>query len=550
LLRKFVPATTDIARQQAAPTARPVPEPTLDPSKILAHRVRLDTAGRHVDFLIRWTDRTSEDDTWVPSASLDASPTVEKSQGFSREKAQTLPTMAAAASAAAESDGSLSNEESFTEPEEGWVGRLTVPVAMVGDPCEEVMLLWGLRDPFTARMGCFVDQGATSVRIEACGQVLDIFQSPSCLVRPGVTGSVLWDSGVVLAKALEHLADSARLPIRGARCLELGAGCGLVGIVAALLGASHVHITDQYDRLRLLHRNVCHNLLPSHPLSAPSSSLNSSSVSSSSSSSFSHGSGSSARHASGKKASVSSASGAGSASGGGGGGSGGGGKRRGGAGKAGAAAAGTAGQIASVGDGGMGGGGGGESGAWPEVVEICHGRKGGETRVRVRVFELEWGEDMVLPGFDGEEDEEDENENDTDGSCEDEEDDEEEDEEDDAGEEEGGGGRGREWGEQERRGARRGYDYVVASDVVFSEEGLEVLMQALGQLVRPHTTVLIAGELRNDEVLQLFLERAQARFTVGRLQDRHQHPDFISRRVVVYCLARKRRRQVTGSDGR
>ncbi|CAI7804014.1 unnamed protein product [Closterium sp. NIES-53] len=76
LLRKFVPATTDIARQQAAPTARPVPEPTLDPSKILAHRVRLDAAGRHVDFLIRWTGRTSEDDTWVPSASLDASPLI------------------------------------------------------------------------------------------------------------------------------------------------------------------------------------------------------------------------------------------------------------------------------------------------------------------------------------------------------------------------------------------------------------------------------------------------------------------------------------------
>ncbi|CAI7736055.1 unnamed protein product [Closterium sp. NIES-53] len=70
LLRKFVPATTDIARQLATPTARPVPEPTLDPSKILAHRVRLDAAGRHVDFFIRWTDRTSEDDTWVPSASL------------------------------------------------------------------------------------------------------------------------------------------------------------------------------------------------------------------------------------------------------------------------------------------------------------------------------------------------------------------------------------------------------------------------------------------------------------------------------------------------
>ncbi|CAI7748035.1 unnamed protein product [Closterium sp. NIES-54] len=76
LIRKFVPATTDIARQQAAPTARPVPEPTLDPSKILAHRVRLDAAGRHVDFLIRWTDLTSEDDTWVLSALLADSPLV------------------------------------------------------------------------------------------------------------------------------------------------------------------------------------------------------------------------------------------------------------------------------------------------------------------------------------------------------------------------------------------------------------------------------------------------------------------------------------------
>ncbi|GJP64168.1 hypothetical protein CLOP_g21184 [Closterium sp. NIES-67] len=333
-----------------------------------------------------------------------------------------------AASAAAEGEASTSSEDgSFTEPEEGWVGRLGVPVAMVGDPCEEVMLLWGLRDPFTARMGCFVDQAATTVRIEACGQVLDMLQSPSCLVRPGVTGSVLWDSGVVLAKALEHLADSARLPIRGSRCLELGAGCGLVGIVAALLGASHVHITDQFDRLRLLHRNVCHNLLPSHPLSAPSSS----------SSSHSHGS-SSSHHASARKAPSSSGSG---------GGSGGGAKCRGGAGKGGSAAAAAA-ARAAISDGGTGGG-GGDSGAWPEVVELTHGRKGEETRVRVRVFELEWGEDMVLPRFDGDDDD-------------------------------------------------------------------------------------------DDEVLQFFLEQAQPLFTVGRLPDAHLHPDFISRRVVVYCLARRR----------
>ncbi|GJP64167.1 hypothetical protein CLOP_g21184 [Closterium sp. NIES-67] len=411
-----------------------------------------------------------------------------------------------AASAAAEGEASTSSEDgSFTEPEEGWVGRLGVPVAMVGDPCEEVMLLWGLRDPFTARMGCFVDQAATTVRIEACGQVLDMLQSPSCLVRPGVTGSVLWDSGVVLAKALEHLADSARLPIRGSRCLELGAGCGLVGIVAALLGASHVHITDQFDRLRLLHRNVCHNLLPSHPLSAPSSS----------SSSHSHGS-SSSHHASARKAPSSSGSG---------GGSGGGAKCRGGAGKGGSAAAAAA-ARAAISDGGTGGG-GGDSGAWPEVVELTHGRKGEETRVRVRVFELEWGEDMVLPRFDGDDDDDGD---DADGR----------EEGGDEGEGGDGGSEGSEGGEGGNGRGRKGYDFVLASDVVFSEEGVELLMLALRQLTCANTTVLIAGELRNDEVLQFFLEQAQPLFTVGRLPDAHLHPDFISRRVVVYCLARRR----------
>ncbi|GJP47958.1 hypothetical protein CLOM_g7125 [Closterium sp. NIES-68] len=415
-----------------------------------------------------------------------------------------------AASAAAEGEASTSSEDgSFTEPEEGWVGRLGVPVAMVGDPCEEVMLLWGLRDPFTARMGCFVDQAATTVRIEACGQVLDMLQSPSCLVRPGVTGSVLWDSGVVLAKALEHLADSARLPIRGSRCLELGAGCGLVGIVAALLGASHVHITDQFDRLRLLHRNVCHNLLPSHPLSAPSSS----SSSHFHSHSHSHGS-SSSHHASARKAPSSSGSG---------GGSGGGAKCRGGAGKGGSAAAAAA-ARAAISDGGTGGG-GGDSGAWPEVVELTHGRKGEETRVRVRVFELEWGEDMVLPRFDGDDDDDDADGREEGG---------------DEGEGGDGGSEGSEGGEGGKGRGRKGYDFVLASDVVFSEEGVELLMLALRQLTRANTTVLIAGELRNDEVLQFFLEQAQPLFTVGRLPDAHLHPDFISRRVVVYCLARRR----------
>lgn len=45
----------------------------------------------------------------------------------------------------------------------------------------------------------------------------------------GVTGGVMWDSGVVLAKLLEHAVDTQGLQLRGKKCVEIGAGCGLTG---------------------------------------------------------------------------------------------------------------------------------------------------------------------------------------------------------------------------------------------------------------------------------------------------------------------------------
>lgn len=46
---------------------------------------------------------------------------------------------------------------------------------------------------------------------------------------PGVTGAVMWDSGVVLGKFLEHAVDSGLLLLQGKKVVELGSGCGLVG---------------------------------------------------------------------------------------------------------------------------------------------------------------------------------------------------------------------------------------------------------------------------------------------------------------------------------
>lgn len=67
---------------------------------------------------------------------------------------------------------------------------------------------------------------------------------------PMTTGGTVWDSALLLAS---HLCYGAQL--RGLRALELGAGTGLLGLVARRLGAE-VALTDLPPMLPLLERNA------------------------------------------------------------------------------------------------------------------------------------------------------------------------------------------------------------------------------------------------------------------------------------------------------
>lgn len=234
----------------------------------------------------------------------------------------------------------------------------------------ETMLLWGIQQPTFSKPNSFVSQSSLQLNLDACGHYLSILQSPSSLSTPGVTGSVMWDSGVVLGKFLEHAVDSGLLLLHGKKVVELGSGCGLVGCIAALLGAQ-VTLTDLPDRLRLLKKNIETNL----------------------------------RH--------------------------------------------------------------------------------GNVRGSAVVRELIWGDDpdqdLIVPFP----------------------------------------------------------DYVLGSDLVYSEGAVVDLLDTLVQLCGAQTTIFLAGELRNDAVLEYFLDAAMKEFVVGRVEQTRWHPEYCSPRVAMYVLVKK-----------
>jgi len=66
------------------------------------------------------------------------------------------------------------------------------------------------------------------------------------------TSSVIWPVALLLSR---HLCENPEL-VRGKKCIELGAGIGIVGMVAAALGAECVIVTDLPEAQPLLERNA------------------------------------------------------------------------------------------------------------------------------------------------------------------------------------------------------------------------------------------------------------------------------------------------------
>ena len=134
------------------------------------------------------------------------------------------------------------------------LGRVRTTAAASEGGCYLETFAW--KREFKSHSERFIqDYSHTVLPHEGAPHVLTIEQRP---FGPEGFASTIWDSAIVLSRMLErhglHALSSAA-PARPPTCIELGAGCGLVGLTLAALGGDAV-ITDLPENLRLLRANV------------------------------------------------------------------------------------------------------------------------------------------------------------------------------------------------------------------------------------------------------------------------------------------------------
>lgn len=105
-----------------------------------------------------------------------------------------------------------------------------------------------------------IDRNMASVRSDRGNHelskksVLKLQQSYAAL------GTTVWDGSIALAKMFDNRAAFPLSYLQTCRVLELGAGCGLVGIYLCLLGAKMTVLTDQQCCVKTLEDNVASNV--------------------------------------------------------------------------------------------------------------------------------------------------------------------------------------------------------------------------------------------------------------------------------------------------
>ncbi|CAG8715228.1 1921_t:CDS:2 [Racocetra persica] len=90
--------------------------------------------------------------------------------------------------------------------------------------------------------------------------IIKIAQNQSLLSVNGTTGTVVWNSSIMLSKFMFTHRSWLNLSADKTKILELGSGCGLTGISLAATLVKLIALTDQATMLPHLWKNVKRNL--------------------------------------------------------------------------------------------------------------------------------------------------------------------------------------------------------------------------------------------------------------------------------------------------
>jgi predicted nicotinamide N-methyase len=106
----------------------------------------------------------------------------------------------------------------------------------------------------SASHGSFLERELRPLEFRVGDATLTLLQRP--IVQASDLGNAVWEGAVQLTRLLERRVQERTMALDKMRVLELGAGVGLVGLAAAVLGSPHVVLTDMRNIVPLLQRNA------------------------------------------------------------------------------------------------------------------------------------------------------------------------------------------------------------------------------------------------------------------------------------------------------
>lgn len=90
------------------------------------------------------------------------------------------------------------------------------------------------------------------------------------------------------------------------------------------------------------------------------------------------------------------------------------------------------------------------------------------------------------------------------------------------------------------------FDVVVATDVVYIEESVGPLIDAMAALLATDGVVLLGYQVRSPEAHKLFWEICETVFDIEKVPHQDLHPDYAYEEADVYVLRKKKKKEKEG----